>query len=321
MGESAASVGDVACRADSPSLDAGRGSRIRRDRRRVRSDHRRRRAGRPDRRLRAEQARQVLRRPRGRPADGRRHQPDRPVQGLSLRHRRPPILLQERRDQPALARDPGRRIPHAQPAQPHLLRPQVLPLSAQARSTPCGSWDSCAPAASWRATSRPGSARSSPSGASRIGSSIASAASSSRSSSSRTPRRSGGCPPSTISADWAAQRIKDLDLVRAVTSALFGRWSSKRGEVIKTLIDQFQYPAARPGPDVGGRPGSDPLAGRGGPARPPRGPDRARRVVGDRLPDPRRRGPADPLPRPPLPLDPAGPRADPGHESAAARPR
>ena len=56
-----------------------------------------------------------------------------------------------------------------------------------------------------------------------------------------------GMPTNTIRADWAAQRIKDLDLVRAVTSALFGRWSSKRGEVIKTLIDRFQYPRLGPG--------------------------------------------------------------------------
>ena len=34
-----------------------------------------------------------------------------------------------------------------------------------------------------------------------------------------------GMPTSTISADWAAQRIKDLNLVSAVTSALFGRCS------------------------------------------------------------------------------------------------
>ncbi len=56
-----------------------------------------------------------------------------------------------------------------------------------------------------------------------------------------------GMPTSTIRADWAAQRIKDLSLVRAVTSALFGRWSSKRGEVIKTLIDRFHYPRLGPG--------------------------------------------------------------------------
>jgi protoporphyrinogen oxidase len=56
-----------------------------------------------------------------------------------------------------------------------------------------------------------------------------------------------GMPTSEIRADWAAQRIKDLDLVKAVTSALFGRWLARRGEVIKTLIDQFHYPRLGPG--------------------------------------------------------------------------
>ena len=56
-----------------------------------------------------------------------------------------------------------------------------------------------------------------------------------------------GMPTSTISADWAAQRIKDLNLVKAVTSALFGRFRNAQGEVIKTLIDEFQYPRLGPG--------------------------------------------------------------------------
>jgi protoporphyrinogen oxidase len=56
-----------------------------------------------------------------------------------------------------------------------------------------------------------------------------------------------GMPTSTISADWAAQRIKDLDLVRAVTTALFGRFRSKEAAIIKTLIDEFHYPRLGPG--------------------------------------------------------------------------
>src|SRR4029077_14565334 len=47
-----------------------------------------------------------------------------------------------------------------------------------------------------------------------------------------------GMPTHTISADWAAQRIKDLSLVRAVSSALLGRFGKRRGELIKTLIDE-----------------------------------------------------------------------------------
>ena len=56
-----------------------------------------------------------------------------------------------------------------------------------------------------------------------------------------------GMPTSAISADWAAQRIKGLSLVNAVTSALFPRGAKGKGEVIKTLIDSFQYPRLGPG--------------------------------------------------------------------------
>ncbi len=56
-----------------------------------------------------------------------------------------------------------------------------------------------------------------------------------------------GMPTSKITAEWAAQRIKDLSLVRAVTSALFGKLGRHRGEVIKTLIDEFHYPRLGPG--------------------------------------------------------------------------
>lgn len=50
-----------------------------------------------------------------------------------------------------------------------------------------------------------------------------------------------------ISADWAAQRIKGLNLFKAVSSALLKPLKSRRGEVIKTLIDQFHYPRLGPG--------------------------------------------------------------------------
>ena len=60
-----------------------------------------------------------------------------------------------------------------------------------------------------------------------------------------------GMPTNEISADWAAQRIKGLSLVKAVTSALFpGKNKGKgkdKGAVIKTLIDSFQYPRLGPG--------------------------------------------------------------------------
>ncbi|MCM3874561.1 MAG: FAD-dependent oxidoreductase [Pyrinomonadaceae bacterium] len=56
-----------------------------------------------------------------------------------------------------------------------------------------------------------------------------------------------GIPCREISADWAAQRIKNLSLPEAVRNALFGNGSSKNGEIITTLIEQFNYPRFGPG--------------------------------------------------------------------------
>jgi protoporphyrinogen oxidase len=53
-----------------------------------------------------------------------------------------------------------------------------------------------------------------------------------------------GVPATAIQADWAAQRIKDLDLGRAVLHALRPR-PGQTG--ITTLIDRFQYPRTGPG--------------------------------------------------------------------------
>ncbi len=55
-----------------------------------------------------------------------------------------------------------------------------------------------------------------------------------------------GIPCSEITADWAAQRIKGLSLSAAVKSALI-RQNGKKGELIKTLIDEFDYPERGPG--------------------------------------------------------------------------
>jgi hypothetical protein len=54
-------------------------------------------------------------------------------------------------------------------------------------------------------------------------------------------------PTDGISADWAAQRIKGLSLLNAVTNALFTGRGRKKVEVIKTLIDRFEYPRLGPG--------------------------------------------------------------------------
>ena len=56
-----------------------------------------------------------------------------------------------------------------------------------------------------------------------------------------------GIPCTEISADWAAQRIKNLSLPEAVRNALFGNGKSRDGEIITTLIEQFNYPRFGPG--------------------------------------------------------------------------
>ena len=50
-----------------------------------------------------------------------------------------------------------------------------------------------------------------------------------------------GIPPNQIRSDWAAQRIKDLSLLRAVTNALGFASSST------SLIEEFKYPRLGPG--------------------------------------------------------------------------
>ena len=68
---------------------------------------------------------------------GRRHQPDRRARRVALRHRRPPVLHQGPRGRGALARDPpGRRLPPAPAAEPHLLPRQVLRLPHPAAERP-----------------------------------------------------------------------------------------------------------------------------------------------------------------------------------------
>ena len=55
-----------------------------------------------------------------------------------------------------------------------------------------------------------------------------------------------GIPCNQIMAEWAAQRIKGLSLLAAVKSALIQKQKSN-GDVIKTLIDEFDYPEFGPG--------------------------------------------------------------------------
>lgn len=56
-----------------------------------------------------------------------------------------------------------------------------------------------------------------------------------------------GIPCEEITADWAAQRIEDLSLATAIRNLLFKRRVNGRGGVIKTLIEEFDYPRRGPG--------------------------------------------------------------------------
>ena len=56
-----------------------------------------------------------------------------------------------------------------------------------------------------------------------------------------------GIPCSEIMAEWAAQRIKGLSLFTAVKNALIKQSPTSKEAVIKTLIDEFEYPDRGPG--------------------------------------------------------------------------
>src|SRR5487761_1057895 len=57
-----------------------------------------------------------------------------------------------------------------------------------------------------------------------------------------------GISTKELSADWAAQRIKGLDLWLVLRSALIPRRAARnRGEIVTTLIDKFRYPRFGPG--------------------------------------------------------------------------
>ena len=56
-----------------------------------------------------------------------------------------------------------------------------------------------------------------------------------------------GIPGSEIRSLWAAQRIKNFSLGKAMLSVL-----GLRREHVTTLIEEFRYPASRSRADVGG---------------------------------------------------------------------
>ena len=53
-----------------------------------------------------------------------------------------------------------------------------------------------------------------------------------------------GVPATEIQADWAAQRIKNLSLIKAITNAVLPKRNQKD---ITSLIEEFQYPKYGPG--------------------------------------------------------------------------
>ncbi|MCB0628227.1 MAG: NAD(P)/FAD-dependent oxidoreductase [Saprospiraceae bacterium] len=56
-----------------------------------------------------------------------------------------------------------------------------------------------------------------------------------------------GIPCSSISSDWASQRIKNFSLKEAIINAFSNTGKNKNGEVITTIIEQFKYPRLGPG--------------------------------------------------------------------------
>ena len=56
-----------------------------------------------------------------------------------------------------------------------------------------------------------------------------------------------GVNPSEIPADWGAQRVKGLSLMKAVLSALTKPFKKKDGKVETSLIEEFSYPKKGPG--------------------------------------------------------------------------
>jgi protoporphyrinogen oxidase len=58
-----------------------------------------------------------------------------------------------------------------------------------------------------------------------------------------------GIPCKEISADWAGQRVKGLSLITALKNAILKNHGSQKDKkkVIKTLIDEFDYPKFGPG--------------------------------------------------------------------------
>src|SRR4030088_1606874 len=52
-----------------------------------------------------------------------------------------------------------------------------------------------------------------------------------------------GIPTSELSADWAGQRIRGLNLVEVIRNAVLpASWRGREHAIVKTLVDSFRYP-------------------------------------------------------------------------------
>ena len=152
-----------------------------------------------------------------------------------------------------MERDPARRLHRAPAAEPHLLRGQVLHLSAaRVRGAAATSASSRSALCMASATPRPSCFPiQEPEELRGLGPQPVRREALSRSSSRPTPRRCGACPATRSRADWAAQRIKGLSLWGAVIDGLKRSLGlNKRpndGQAVKTLIETFRYPRLGPG--------------------------------------------------------------------------
>ena len=169
---------------------------------------------------------------------------------------------------------PDGQLPAAAPHEPHLLRRQVLRLPAQGLQRPAQPRRGRGGEVRRLLRLGPGPTAEGHRPTSRAGWPPASAGASTASSSRPTPRRSGACRPPSIQADWAAQRIKNLSLGKAIINSLL----PKRGKTdVTSLIEEFQYPMHGPGMMWERCPGPPRRGRRRGPDAAPGDPDRARR--------------------------------------------
>ena len=208
----------------------------------------------------------------------RRHLAYGAVQGLPLRHRRPPVLHQDCPGRGPVARDPRE---DEFISVPRLSRihyngtffdypAQGRQRAGRARTDQRGAHLRQLPVVALQAPTR--SKRTSSSG-----SRTASASGCSKSSSRPTPRRCGAFPCTEIRAEWAAQRIQGLSLAKAILNATA---LNRRSNDIKSLINEFQYPRLGPGQMWETCGGADPGDGRPGVDEALRHGDRAQATAG-----------------------------------------